>query len=110
MHFNNIISGADLGGREVGSITCKQSAFIIMQTVCACDTANLFICTVNLQTKLHKIQSHKVTFSKFSWGGMPPDPPRGLMLRISQSVLRTLCSDFVLLHSRTLRIFSSLMI
>ena len=71
MHFNNIISGADLGGREVGSITCTQSAFIIMQTVCACDTANLFICTVNLQTKLHKIQSHKVTFSKFSWGGMP---------------------------------------
>ena len=34
-----------------------------------------------------------IIFFKFPGGGMLPDPPRGLMLRISLSALRALCGD-----------------
>ena len=32
--------------------------------------------------KCHQIASPGVYFFKFSWGGMPPDPPRKSMLRM----------------------------
>ena len=39
--------------------------------------------------KYPQIQSQSIYFSKFSWGGMPPDPPSISMLRML-IVLRTM--------------------
>ena len=36
-----------------------------------------------------KLQYFSINFSKFSWGGMPPDPPSSSMLRMLGSVLHT---------------------
>jgi len=37
----------------------------------------------------HQIQSQSMHFSKIFWRGMPPDPPRRLMLRISECASHT---------------------
>ena len=39
--------------------------------------------------KWSHILSQSASFLKISWGGMPPDPPRKLVLRTAQGVLRT---------------------
>ena len=47
--------------------------------------------TVLKSQKCHQIQSQSINFSKFSWGGMPPDPPSIGMLRmqcVSHTILR----------------------
>ena len=42
---------------------------------------------------MHSDSISTIIIFKISSGGMPPDPPRELMLRISLSALRALCGD-----------------
>ena len=46
-------------------------------------------CYINILTlKCPQIQSQSIYFSKFSWGGMPPDPPSSILCMLI--VLRTI--------------------
>ena len=57
-----------------------------------CNHVHVYIANMKTMAKTLKcsqIQSQSIYFSKFSWGGMPPDPPSISMLRML-IVLRTI--------------------
>ena len=61
-------------------ITSKMESHLILQTS---NTETRFSRSSNFTPRIHQKRSQKVRNPKFSWGGMPPDPPRRRAMRFN---------------------------